>query len=173
MASVLILSDTHGLIDPRILDLAAVADHVVHAGDIGGADVLARIEKSLHPGALLHCVLGNNDTPRQWPAGGHQWLDQLPWETRIPLPGGDLVVLHGHRVNPAKERHRKLRARHPDARAIVYGHTHKRVLDTDSFPWVLNPGAAGRARTFGGPSCLWLHCVPSDWTLEERVFPPA
>jgi hypothetical protein len=30
----------------------------------------------------------------------------------------------------------------------------------------LNPGAAGKARTFGGPSCLILHVSPNNWHLE-------
>ncbi|WP_257388244.1 metallophosphoesterase family protein, partial [Tahibacter caeni] len=82
------------------------------------------------------------------------------------LPGGRLVVVHGDRW-PARGRHAALRRAYPAARAVVYGHSHRLVVDTDALPWVLNPGAAGRARTNGGPSCLLLHATAQAW----RVLP--
>ncbi|MFM1890995.1 MAG: hypothetical protein RLZ44_72, partial [Pseudomonadota bacterium] len=42
----------------------------------------------------------------------------------------------------------------------------------DAIPWVLNPGAAGRSRTFGGPSCLLLHAGARVWRVETHRFPP-
>ena len=43
-----------------------------------------------------------------------------------------------------------LRAAHPQARGIVYGHTHRLLIDRSEEPWVLNPGAAGRIRNGSG-----------------------
>jgi hypothetical protein len=35
---------------------------------------------------------------------------------------------------------------------------------------VLNPGAAGRTRTYGGPSCLLLIAGETDWKVEVHRF---
>ncbi|MEQ8496532.1 MAG: metallophosphoesterase family protein, partial [Gammaproteobacteria bacterium] len=83
----------------------------------------------------------------------------------------DLVVVHGHQWPRAGTRHAKLRARWPAARAIVYGHSHRRIVDNDHAPWVLNPGAAGRARTYGGASWLGLAVDRDCWQVAEGEFP--
>ncbi|WP_295543301.1 metallophosphoesterase family protein [uncultured Thiohalocapsa sp.] len=169
MLQVAILSDTHGVIDDRIADLVADCDLAVHGGDIGAAEVLTRLKPR---SGRVAAVLGNNDVRHKWPAAEQHLLDTLPLEITEDLPGGRLVVVHGHRT-PAKDRHARLRRRFPDARAIVYGHSHRLVADQDDAPWVLNPGAAGRERTFGGPSCLVLTARHDLWSLAVHRFPPA
>jgi hypothetical protein len=164
---VLLLSDTHGHLHPEVLALASRVDAVVHAGDVGGADVVA----SLHAvSRAFHCVFGNNDTMAKWAAAGHDVLGSLPETSGIRLPGGVLAVEHGHRANPAGRRHDILRRRYHGARLVVYGHSHRLVIDRDATPWVVNPGAAGRSRTFGGPSCLLLTIDGGNWELESLRF---
>ena len=166
MIRVAIVADTHGRLDGRIAELVADCDIVVHGGDIGNATVLARLQpRSGH----IHAVRGNNDIPRLWPEHEHALLLAIPFQTRVDLPGGRLVIEHGHRLR-AKDRHAQLRRRHPDARAVVYGHSHRLALDLDARPWVLNPGAAGRARTYGGPSCLVLLATGEHWELQPHRF---
>jgi hypothetical protein len=164
---VALLSDTHGSIDHRIVEVIAGSDWVVHAGDIGGAAVLHQLAQLA--GQVI-AVRGNNDVPSRWPVQDHDILCALPWERRIELPGGDLVVLHGHTLNPASNRHPRLRERYPLARAVVYGHSHRLVEDLSAVPWILNPGAAGRSRTYGGPSCLLLHIKGDQWSLQHHRF---
>jgi putative phosphoesterase len=166
---VCILSDTHGTLDPRVAELAAASDLVVHGGDIGNAAILQLLGT---PGERLVAVRGNNDLPGKWPPADHACLAGLPEQAELDLPGGRLAVEHGHRVNPAARRHAALRRRHGAARAVVYGHSHRLICDLDADPWVLNPGAAGRARTFGGPSCLLLHAGRRVWRVETYRFPP-
>lgn len=162
-----LLSDTHGVIDGQVAGMIEGSDCIVHAGDIGGAGVLQRLAQL---GDKLVAVRGNNDTPSHWPRQDHDILSVLPYERHIDLPGGELVVVHGHRINPATQRHARLRQRYPAVRAVVYGHSHRLVQDTGEGPWVLNPGAAGRARTYGGPSCLILHINAGQWQLEQHRF---
>ena len=64
----------------------------------------------------------------------------------------------------------ELRSAHPGVRAIVYGHTHKLLIDKQESPWVINPGAAGRIRNRGGPSCLVLTASPGSWDIETFRF---
>lgn len=161
-----LLADTHGALDPRIQELVSECDLAVHAGDIGGAAVLARLQP--RQGRVL-AVLGNNDTARHWPSEDQSLLCHLPESLDYALPGGRLIVIHGHQT-PARQRHQWLRQRFPNARALVYGHSHRLVVDTEQLPWVLNPGAAGRERTHGGPSCLILTASLSDWSLETHRF---
>lgn len=163
-----IVSDTHGYLDPRIAGLVGECDVAVHAGDIGGENVL----QALAPrSGQVVAVRGNNDTSESWQRGW-RLLAALPEVAVLELGGGYLVVEHGDRVLPARERHRRLRRRHPDARLVAYGHSHRQVCDTEAEPWVVNPGAAGRARTFGGPSALVLHAGRRRWRVEPVRFDP-
>ena len=163
---VLILSDTHGYLDPRIASLARDADYAVHAGDVGGTDVLM----GLRPRYSMLAIRGNNDVVAKWAAEGLAALSALPDEATLQLPGGTLVAVHGHRHGPPKRRHERLRRAYPNARCIIYGHSHRAICDLEKTPWVLNPGAAGRARTFGGPACLVLTATSKRWTIAPRRF---
>jgi len=163
---VALLADTHGYLDPRVAALVSQCDLALHAGDIGNADVLAQL---LPRSGRVYAVLGNNDTARQWPDDQAELLTNIPPVLRLALPGGELVLVHGHQL-PAAHRHQRLRARYPQARAICYGHSHVVAEDRSELPWVLNPGAAGRARTFGGPSCMVLVATAACWELELHRF---
>lgn len=165
---VALVSDTHGYLDGRVAEAVAGCELAVHAGDVGSASVLDVLERVC--GSVV-AVRGNNDVPRKWPAGEADRLNTLPRLERLALPGGDLVIVHGD-IFPTVRRHKRLRASFPHARAIVYGHSHRLVCDIEADPWVLNPGASGRARTYGGPSCVILDAASRGWHAAERRFPP-
>ena len=165
---VAILADTHGFLDPRIRDLVSRCDVAVHAGDIGGADVL----RAMQPREELVAIRGNNDTPEKWLAAEHQLLATLPREASVELPGGQLIVVHGDEPDSLSERHGRYRRRYAHARAVVYGHSHRLFTDLEERPWILNPGAAGRTRTHGGPSCLFIECEPHGWRIETLRLEP-
>ncbi len=167
---ILVVSDTHGELDERVAREAADCDVVVHAGDVGGRDVL----DALRPlaGELI-AVRGNNDVREKWPMSDWEFLEALPWEARLALPGGELVVVHGHRYGYPGRCHARMRRDYPDARLVVYGHSHLMCSDRSESPWILNPGAAGRVRTFGGPSYSVVSASGSCWEMETRQLPPA
>lgn len=168
--TVAILSDTHAWLHPGVADTVARSDLAVHAGDICTAAVLEALRPRL---ARVIAVAGNNDRPPLWPAAEAPIAATLPQAARIRLPGGVLAVEHGESHGFHHPDHESLRRAHPEARLIVYGHTHRRVIDAASRPWVANPGAAGRTRTHGGPSCLVLTASEHGWRLQSRVFEPA
>jgi len=153
-----IVADSHGAIDPRIVRALGDCDVLVHAGDVGGPEFLTPLGSP-----VIAAVYGNNDTPQRW--GGADVA--LPESVCIDVRGGTLVVIHGHQFPQAKRRHTQLRARYPAARFIVYGHSHRRCIDDDVLPWVINPGACGRARTFGGPSAVMLVWRRRRWLASE------
>jgi putative phosphoesterase len=162
-----ILSDTHGFLDPSVAEVVLSCDIAVHAGDVGGKNVL----QNLNPRAkIVIAIRGNNDIPGKWPKTEAKALDQIPFEAALELPGGKLVVTHGDRAGVLKKRHERLRKIYPEARLIVYGHSHRLVCDLGQIPWVVNPGSAGRARTFGGPSCLVLTANKTKWSVKPVRF---
>lgn len=163
---VVIISDTHGYVHPQIRQLINQSDLVIHAGDIGDAGVL----DSLYPDSgQIIAVRGNNDLPYLWPASQANRLTDIPVVNRVTVPGGIISVEHGDRFGYSPD-HQALRSDHQESRMIVYGHTHRLVVDDDMEPWVVNPGAAGNSRNHGGASCLCLHASESSWTIEPFKF---
>ena len=164
---VALVSDTHGDLEPRIVKVVERCRHVVHAGDIGSGAVLDTLA---HPDRRVTAVRGNNDVASKWDPEERRRLDELPWEAVLSMPGGKLAVTHGHQVMGVERRHGWLRERYPDARVVVYGHTHWRCIDRSARPWIVNPGVAGRSRTFGGPSLVVVDVAGSRWRLRTVHF---
>jgi hypothetical protein len=115
-------------------------------------------------------VTGNNDHERAWPPAQRERVKQLPRVAQLDLPGGMVKIEHGHIHDINKPDHEDLRLAHPEARLVVYGHTHRKLIDDFSLPWVVNPGAAGSTRTRGGASCLVLSASETQWTFESFRF---
>lgn len=162
-----LIADTHGFVDPRVAESVGDCDAVVHAGDIGDQQVLKTLRVRRR---RVLVVRGNNDVAAKWHVAERPALDRLPQEIEIALPGGTLVAVHGHQVLPASARHQRLRQRYENARLVVYGHTHRMLYDREALPWVINPGAAGRVRTFGGPSCAILEVSERRWRVRLLRF---
>ncbi|MCK4676015.1 MAG: metallophosphoesterase family protein [Gammaproteobacteria bacterium] len=160
-----ILSDSHGFLDPRIAKTVNQCDHIVHAGDIFNAQVL----EQLKPREKLVAVAGNNDFTAFWHADEADVVNALPVSAELELPGGKIIIEHGHRLgnHPCHDQFRK---DHAAARLIVYGHTHHRIIDQKAEPWVVNPGASGKVRNHGGPSCLVLHASKDEWKIDTVLF---
>ncbi len=160
-----ILSDSHGFLDPRVAEIVNQCDYIVHAGDIFNAHVL----EQLTPKKQLIAVAGNNDYPHLWKVEEADIVKALPETAQLDIPGGRIFVEHGHRLGNHPT-HDKLRSEHTAARLIIYGHTHKMVIDQEARPWVVNPGASGKIRTHGGPSCLVLHASEEEWKIDTVLF---
>lgn len=165
--SVALVSDTHGYLDERIAELIKTCDYAVHAGDICRAQVLAGMKPKT---GIVITVRGNNDNEQKWLAEELAVVSQIPYVAQLELPGGLLIVEHGDRHGFNSPCHAALRAHHPQARVIVYGHSHKQLCDQSQTPWVVNPGAAGRERTHGGPACLILIASVHHWEIGTYRF---
>lgn len=127
-----LISDTHGLLRPEVFDLLAGVDLILHAGDIGPVEILIELEAI----APTIAVRGNTD--------GFETRERAPAEAHLEYAGQRIVVVHGDRFGsptPAT-----LREVYPDANIIVYGHTHRPLIDRTDGRLVVNPGAAGRRR---------------------------
>ena len=163
-----IVSDTHSVISPDILNSIKSCDQIIHACDICGAHILEQL-KQICP--VVTAVCGNNDAPSLWAEDEIAVVSTLPAIAEIELPGGTVVIEHGHKHGMHQPDHGSLRAMHSHAKVIVYGHTHTMLVDDDAKPWVINPGAAGATRTRGGPSCLILTAsADKEWDIEMIRF---
>ncbi len=142
-------------------------DVLVHAGDIGDDNVFVSLSAITDH---LVAVVGNNDLfSRGWSVTCKQ-AQVLSESAELVLTGGTLVVEHGHRIHDTRHYAERLRDKYPQARMIVFGHTHQQMIDQNQQPWVVNPGAAGRARTHGGPGCLISSITGHNWVLESCRF---
>lgn len=136
-----LISDTHGNLRSEVFDAFATVDLILHAGDIGAADIITELATI----APVQAVHGNTD--------GFDIRRLFGEKLELTLEGRKIVVTHGHLLGsptPAA-----LRAAFHDADVIVYGHTHKPLVDV-SRPMLINPGAAGPARFNLRPSVALL-----------------
>ena len=138
MTVVGVLSDTHGHLYPRIKELLAGVDHIVHAGDVGSAQVLAEL-RALAP---VTAVRGNCD------AG--VWAQGLPARAELELEGVRILV--GHVAGRLKEetagRGRDAGSSAPDGGygVVISGHSHLAAIEERGGVLYLNPGSAGPRR---------------------------
>jgi len=151
---IIILSDTHSYLSPKISNLINKDDYVIHAGDILDHDILTNIKVMSRK---LYAVNGNNDD-----------YNELNDVEIITTSIGNIIVTHGHKHYP--DYHDSLRKAYPDALIIIYGHTHHHTLDMTKKPYVVNPGAAGKTRTQGGASCIILSNSCDGFNLELKKF---
>ncbi|MGK0272173.1 MAG: putative phosphoesterase [Cocleimonas sp.] len=157
-----VVSDTHSFLDPRIAEIILECDIAIHAGDICGVEV---IEAMKPKSGEIFAVTGNNDPYC------HFSDTVLPESLDFEIAGETIAVEHGHKHGVSQPSHESLRKSHPNAKMVIYGHTHKQVIDKEAMPWVINPGAAGKTRTHGGPSCLVIHCSKSqEWDIVVHRF---
>jgi uncharacterized protein len=125
-----IISDTHGLVRPDIHTALAGVELILHAGDVGGDDIL--VELGLI--APVRAVYGNTDAPGQ---------PGLSEAIEISIGGVSIHVSHGHELGAPTAA--KLLERY-SADVVVYGHTHRPLVARAGGRLVLNPGAAGPRR---------------------------
>ena len=135
-----LISDTHGLLRPEVHTALEGVDLIIHAGDVGGPEILDELRLI----APVHAVYGNTD-PVDDP--------NLPAELTIPLGGLEIHVSHGHELGSPTPR--KLVAAYHH-HVIVYGHTHQQMIERIGNQLVINPGAAGQRRFKLAPSVARL-----------------
>src|SRR5687768_277577 len=125
-----LVSDTHGLVRADIFSAFDGVELILHAGDVGGEEVLAELAMI----APVEAVAGNTD-----PSGTGGLAESLERE----IDGVRIHVSHGHEVGrPTPER---LLALYPHD-VIVYGHTHRQLITRAEGRLAINPGAAGPRR---------------------------
>jgi len=155
MISLGLISDTHGLFRPEIVDVFRGVQLILHAGDVGGAAVLT----ALMAIAPTEAVYGNVDDPQD-PA--------LARERVVTIGGVTIHVSHGHELGrPTAE----LVAARYAGDVLVFGHTHTAVTRRLANRLVVNPGAAGPRRFELKPSVARLTIADGRADCETTWLP--
>jgi putative phosphoesterase len=127
-----VISDTHGRVHPRVFELFAGVDHILHAGDIGAEEVLI----DLRAIAPVTAVRGNVDELR----------DCARYPAEAALTVGSVRIHMVHRIDPVLERLRGGAWAAPRPDVVVFGHSHKGAVERVDGILLFNPGSAGPRR---------------------------
>ena len=103
MKRVIVLSDTHGLLRPEVLEYLSQADVIIHGGDINTQAIVDNLQEY----APLYIVRGNNDK---------DWAERLPQSLTFSIEGVYFFLIHNKRDVPPDL---------SDTDVLVYGHSHK------------------------------------------------
>jgi len=133
-----VLADTHmpkgsRRLPERCLQLVAAAEAVIHAGDFFAVPMLEEL-RALCP--VVHAVHGNVDE--------EPLRRILPVELEIEIGGRTLAVVHD--AGPAKGRLARMRRRFPAAEAVVFGHSHLPLHESEDGFQIFNPGSPTERR---------------------------
>jgi putative phosphoesterase len=144
-----VISDTHGLVRPEAIAALTGVELIIHAGDVGGPEVLDRL-RAIAP---VVAVRGNND---------HEaWASALAEREVVEVSGHALYVLHDLAelgLDPVAA----------GFHAVITGHSHRSVAEHREGVLYLNPGSAGPRRFTLPVSLARLH-VGADGLAAEIV----
>ena len=147
MLRVGVISDTHGLLRPEVVQRLAGCDAILHAGDIGGPHVL----DALRGIAPVYAVRGNNDGA---------WAGALPESLRITLGGTVIFVIHRRAdISPAADA----------AAIVVFGHSHQYSEKIENGRLWLNPGSCG-PRRFGREASMALLWIEDNQYRSQKII---
>jgi putative phosphoesterase len=143
-----VISDTHGLLRPEALKALHGAEHIIHAGDVGDPAIL----NALRGIAPVTAIRGNIDE-----GGPCALLSPTEW---VELGGRSIYMLHDVKkldLNPEAA----------GIAAVVFGHSHKPLVEWRRGVLFLNPGSAGPRRFELPVSVAWLN-IEAD-KLSARI----
>lgn len=142
-----LISDTHGLLREEALRALQGSDLIIHAGDVGGPEILAKL-KALAP---LVVVRGNIDNDA--------WASALPATAVAEVGSVTIYVLHNLQeldLDPAAA----------GFQAVISGHSHKPVRKEKAGVLYINPGSAGPRRFSLPTTVARLDVGKKPWTVE-------
>ena len=143
-----IISDTHGLLRPEVVERLKTCDAILHAGDVNRPEIL----DTLRAIAPLYVVRGNNDK---------DWAEGLPHSLAMEFGGVRFFMIHNRSDLP-----RDL----GDVQVVVFGHSHKYLEQTiDGRLW-LNPGSCGKRRFDQEISFEIMMVDGGAWNVEKIVL---
>ena len=156
-----VLADTHTNGMTRTVPMGAwpyleSADHILHAGDVVDPNLLHEL-KALAP---LTVVMGNCD--------GMDVRDFGATDTaEVALGGIKIGMLHDS--GQSGGRRQRMREAFPDARVVVFGHSHIPWNEDHEGLLLFNPGSPTwkRRAPFTSMGLLWIE----DGNVEGEIFP--
>lgn len=141
-----VLSDTHNLLRPEVLEILASCCAAVHAGDISSQKVLGELENTVP----LFVVRGNNDK---------EWAEEIPQELYFELLGLRFYMTHKKKDIPKEPKPTDL---------VIFGHSHKYEESWKGSTCWLNPGSCG-PRRFSQPITMAVITREESGFSVERI----
>jgi uncharacterized protein len=149
MTTIGVISDTHGLLRPEALEALGGSDLIIHAGDIGNADIL----QTLTAIAPVRAVRGNVDR--------ENWARKLPATEVVEVEGNSIYVLHNLQELD-------LKPKTAGFAAVVSGHSHVPKQEARDGVLYFNPGSAG-PRRFKLPSSVGKLIIEGNEITGEII----
>ena len=146
-----ILSDTHGLLRPEVMEQLRNADVILHAGDLHKPEIVEKLRQY----APLHVVRGNND---------RNWAEHLPHHLTVTLGGLTFRMVH----NP-----KELPPNLDGVDVVVFGHTHQYVQEERKGILWLNPGSCGPRRFHREITMMAAELTDGQLRVEKIASPHA
>ena len=149
MKRIEVISDTHGLLRPEVIQIVADCDAIIHGGDINNQQILDQLS-ALAP---LYVVRGNNDK---------EWAEHLPESITVQIEDCAIFVVHNKKFIPS-ELH--------GIDAVIFGHSHKYAEQMiDGRLW-LNPGSCGKRRFDQEITLAILTINGKELSVEKILIP--
>ena len=146
---VAILSDTHGLLRPGVVEQLKTADAILHGGDINRQAIVDELRQY----APLYIVRGNND---------QEGAEAIPHDLTVTLGGVTFYMVHNKKEVPADL---------SGINVVVFGHSHKYVWEeTNGVLW-LNPGSCGPRRFHQEITMMMAELTDGELRVEKIAIP--
>lgn len=144
-----ILSDTHGLLRPQVVEHLKTADAILHGGDINRQSIVDELRRY----APLYIIRGNNDK---------EWAEALPHDLTVTLGGVTFYMVHNKKEAAADL---------TGVDVVVFGHSHRYLQeDKDGVLW-LNPGSCGPRRFHQEITMMMAEVTDGKITVEKITIP--
>lgn len=141
-----VISDTHGLLRPEVTEILKSCELILHAGDVGQAEILRQLEEA----APVYAVRGNADQNQT----GH-----LPPELELELFGFRIFMIHNRE---------QIRSIPEGTDVVISGHSHKYEESSRDHIFYLNPGSCGPKRFWVKPAMMVLTLYPEQHRMETE-----
>lgn len=144
-----VISDTHGLLRPEVMEILSACPVILHGGDINKPELL----ETLRGLGQLYVVRGNNDK---------EWAEKLPLSLRFTVEGVTFWMVHNRKDVPAAL---------DGVQIVVFGHSHKYFEQEQEGRLWLNPGSCGRRRFGLELSMAVIEADRGQYRVEKIVIP--
>ncbi len=149
-AKIGILSDTHGLMRPEVMEILKTCDYIFHAGDVNKPELLDMIR----PLGFIYVVRGNND---------REWAEGLAKTLHFTVEGVEFFMTHNKK---------DVTWNLGSVQVVIFGHTHKyQEKIVDGRLW-LNPGSCGRRRFDQEITMAVMTVDQGKYQVEKIVIEP-
>ena len=151
MKKIGLISDTHGLLRPEVIQYLQGCDAILHGGDINRQEILDQLNAI----APVYAVRGNNDG---------EWAEHLPLLMDFSLYGLRICMTHKKKDLPGQLEPYDL---------VLYGHSHRYEQKVEKKTYLVNPGSCGPRRWNQAVTLalLWLE-EPGEIDRIEKIEIP-